>query len=129
MILLDTHAYYWFITGDDRLPEHVKNRIEEEETVFVSIASFWEMAIKSSLGKLKLPASIKILMEDCAEYEFTILPINGLHLERLGKLPFIHRDPFDRLLICQAQEEKLSIITVDENIRKYDVQTQWEKER
>ena len=125
MILLDTHAYYWFITDDARLPAIVKQKIETEESVFISIASFWEMAIKNSLGKLKLPAPVKTLMEDCAEYSFTILPINGLYLDRLGHLPFIHRDPFDRLLICQALEENLTIVTVDENINKYDVRTFW----
>ena len=125
MLLLDTHAYYWFITDSDRLPIATKEMIETEEHVFVSIASFWEMAIKESLGKLKLPAMIKELMEDCTEYEFSILPINGMHLNRIKNLPFIHRDPFDRILICQAQEEDLTIVTVDSNIMKYDVMTIW----
>ena len=125
MLLLDTHAYYWFITENPKLPDVTKEMIETEEHVFVSIASFWEMAIKESLGKLQLPATVRELMEDCTEYEFSILPINGLHLNRLKELPFIHRDPFDRILICQSQEEDLTIVTVDSNIVKYDVKTIW----
>lgn len=125
MLLLDTHAYYWFITEDPKLPDVTKEMIETEEHVFVSIASFWEMAIKESLGKLQLPATVRELMEDCIEYEFSILPINGLHLNRLKELPFIHRDPFDRILICQSQEEDLTMVTVDSNIVKYDVKTIW----
>lgn len=100
--------------------------IETEEHVFVSIASFWEMAIKESLGKLQLPATVKELMEDCTEYEFSILPINGMHLNRIKDLPFIHRDPFDRIIICQAIEEDLTIVTVDANIVKYDVKSIWD---
>jgi PIN domain nuclease of toxin-antitoxin system len=125
MLLLDTHTFYWFITDDEKLPAVTKEMIETEEHVFVSIASFWEMAIKESLGKLLLPTTVRDLMEDCAEYEFSILPINGLHLNRLKELPFIHRDPFDRILICQSQEEDLTIVTVDSNIVKYDVKTIW----
>lgn len=125
MLLLDTHAYYWFITDSEKLPITTKEMIETEEHVFVSIASFWEMAIKESIGKLKLPATIKELMEDCTEYDFSILPINGMHLNRIKELPFIHRDPFDRILICQAQEEDLTIVTVDANIVNYDVKTIW----
>jgi len=64
-------------------------------------------------------------METCAEYDFTILPIGAPHLERLKDLPWIHRDPFDRLLISQAQEENLTIVTVDDNIVKYPVKTIW----
>ena len=97
--------------------------------MFMSIASFWEMAIKESLGKLQLPVTIKKLMEDCTEYEFSILPINGMHLNRIKNIPFIHRDPFDRILICQAQEEDLTIVTVDSNIVKYDVKTIWDSEQ
>ena len=125
MLLLDTHAFYWFICDDERLSKKAKELIETEESVFVSICSFWEMAIKSSLGKLTLPASITELMETCAEYNITILPIGAAHLEHLKNLPWIHRDPFDRMLICQAQEENLRLVTVDENITKYNVKTVW----
>jgi len=72
-----------------------------------------------------LPTSITDLMNDCAEFNFTILPIGSAHLERLKDLPWIHRDPFDRILICQAQQEKLTFVTVDQNIVQYDVDTFW----
>lgn len=126
MILLDTHTFLWFVNDPSQLPAHVNQLIEEADDVFVSIASFWEMAIKSSKGKLGLPASITQMMMDCRMMDFTILPIKGSHLERLNHLPWIHKDPFDRLLICQAQAEGLTLLTVDENIPKYDVQTAWD---
>ena len=125
MILLDTHAYYWFIMDDPHLPAHVKNRIESEDVVFVSSVSFWEMTIKSSLGKLELPADIPVMMEACEKMGINILPIRASHLGQLLKLPWIHRDPFDRLIISQALDENLSLVTADGNIMKYDVDTFW----
>ena len=125
MLLLDTHAFYWFVCNDDRLSKTAKEAIETEKSVFVSVCSFWEMAIKSSLGKLILPASITELMETCGECDITILPIGAAHLERLKDLPWIHRDPFDRMLICQALEENLTMVTADANISKYPVKTIW----
>ena len=121
MLLLDTHTFLWFMNGDSKLPESFSQMIQTDENIFVSVVTFWEMAIKNSLGKLVLPSSISGMMEDCAKLKFTILPINGAHLDRLADLPWIHRDPFDRLLICQAQEEGLTLVTVDENIVKYEV--------
>lgn len=125
MLLLDTHAFLWFMSDPSRLSEKVNTELENADVVYISIASFWEMAIKSSLGKLKLPASITDMMKDCEELDFSILPLRGSHLERLQGLPWHHRDPFDRLLICQAQEENLTLVTADENIAKYDVATTW----
>ena len=125
MILLDTHAFLWFLIDDSRLPAKIKDKIETDKDVFVSIASFWEIAIKNSLGKLQLPASITEMMEVCRSLQITVLPINAAQLERLKDLPWIHRDPFDRLLICQALEKDLTLITVDSNIVKYDVKTDW----
>ena len=69
------------------------------------------------------------MMEDCAKLNITVLPINGVHLDRMSTLPFIHKDPFDRILICQAQAENMSIVTVDSMITQYDVETlQYSKE-
>ena len=125
MLLLDTHAYYWFVADDERLPQTAKTQIEMEKEVFVSIVSFWEMAIKASLGKLTLPQPIQIMLDDAVQRGFNLLPSGGAHLEKLSLLPWIHRDPFDRLLICQAQAEGLTLVSADENIRKYDVKTLW----
>lgn len=125
MLLLDTHAFLWFLNDDSRLPEEICKMIQTSEAVYISIVSFWEMAIKNSLGKLELPQSISRMMEDCVDQSFMILPIYGNHLERLKDLPWHHRDPFDRLLICQAEEEGLILVTADSNIHKYDVNTLW----
>lgn len=125
MYLLDTHTFFWFITGDEKLPENVRDIIETNENIYVSIVTFWEMAIKNSLGKMELPASISNMMDVCGKLRLYILPIKASHLDRLRELPFIHRDPFDRLLICQAQDEKLVLLTTDGNIAKYDVTIVW----
>ena len=125
MMLLDTHVFYWFFYEDEKLPKAVKEQIENEKDVYVSIVTFWELAIKSSIGKIKIPATISSLMKDCTDCDFSILPIKGAHLEKLVDLPWIHRDPFDRLLICQAQAEQLIFISADEIIQKYDVNVLW----
>ena len=123
MLLLDTHTYLWFISANPLLPQWVVDRIQTSLKVFVSIATFWEIAIKNAKGLLTLPCSVSKMMEDCARMRFIILPINGAHLDKLKGLPFIHKDPFDRLMICQAQAEKLSIVTVDQYVVQYDVET------
>ena len=121
MLLMDTHVFLWFVNGDTKLSKEMLQAIETEEKVWVSVISFWELAIKSSLGKLTLPCPVSQLMEDCAKMNLSILPIKAQHLQQLEHLPWIHRDPFDRLLICQAQAEGLKLATVDENIRQYEV--------
>lgn len=126
MILLDTHAFYWYMCDKDRLTPAIVNRIEAEDCVCVSIATFWEMTIKSSLGKLILPAPISSLMEACDRFNIAILPITADHLTCLGTLPFIHRDPFDRIIIAQAMAEDFTIITADHVIPQYPVKTLWE---
>ena len=126
MILLDTHAFYWYMCDKDRLTPAIINRIEAEDCVCVSIATFWEMTVKASLGKLILPAPISSLMEACDSLSFAILPITADHLTCLAALPFIHRDPFDRLLIAQAIADNLTIITKDHMIPQYPVKTVWE---
>jgi PIN domain nuclease of toxin-antitoxin system len=125
MLLLDTHAFLWFLSDDSRLPSEVCKIIQSDEDVYISIASFWEIAIKSSLGKLQIPKSVSQIMEDCVQNSFKILEIHGKHLERLKDLPWYHRDPFDRLLICQAKEEGLTLVTADGNIQRYDIETLW----
>ena len=125
MLLLDTHTFLWFVNADKKLPKNTSDMIEEDQSVFVSIASFWEITIKNSLGKLDLDIQVTDLMSSCADDGLTILPIKASHLEVLKTLPWIHRDPFDRLLISQAISEDLTFVTVDENIKKYDLKTTW----
>ena len=126
MILLDTHTLLWFLSDDPMLPEATKELVGTSENVYVSIATFWEMAIKNSIGRLMLADPISRIAEICEENRITILPIKALHLDILRKLPRIHKDPFDRLLICQAKAEGMALVTVDENIAKYDVKTLWQ---
>ena len=127
MLLLDTHTLIWFLNDDPTLPETTKEWTGTSEHVYVSIATFWEMAIKNSIRKLKLPDSISRVMEVCRKKHISILSIKATHLDVLSTLPHIHKDPFDRLLICQAKAEGLTLLTVDENIVLYDVQTAWER--
>ncbi len=125
MYLLDTHAFIWFLNDDARMPEAVKETIMRSEKLYISIGSFWEMTIKVSLGKLKLPAPISALMNACEEMQITILPITGSHLECLESLPAFHGDPFDRLIISQAITEKLYLISADSKFSTYDVKLFW----
>ena len=127
MYLLDTHALLWFLNDDPKLPQKTKALIETTSEIFVSVGTFWEMAIKDSVHKLSLPASISAVMAACQQLGFSILPIKALHLEHLKTLPQIHRDPFDRLLICQAAAEHMTLITVDKKIAKYDVPIVWDQ--
>ena len=122
--LLDTHAIIWYVWADSRLPVALRDVMDSEEC-FYSIASLWEIAIKQSLGKLRGDFTIADFDVHCREAGFSRLPIRPTHLERIKSLPDIHRDPFDRHLITQAQEDDLVIITNDRFIPKYPVQTIW----
>jgi PIN domain nuclease of toxin-antitoxin system len=122
-LLVDSQALLWFVLGDSsRISAAMRARIEEEE-VLVSIASLWEIAIKSALGKLDTP---KDLPERVQELGFELLPISVEHAWRVKELPLHHRDPFDRLLIAQAQAESLPIVTSDPAFTDYDVTVVWD---
>ena len=125
MYLLDTHALLWFLLSDSRLPEDKKNLIEDTQKVYVSVGSLWEIAIKQSIGKLKIKHSIVEIAEKCIEKNIVILPIHPEELDKIKKLPDIHKDPFDRLFVSQAIRDNLIIITKDENIPKYPVESVW----
>lgn len=126
--LLDTHTFLWFMDGVPRLPFRTRELIEEAEDVCISIASFWEMTIKSSIGRLSLPRSVSETMLFCEdELGFSILAIRDIHLETLRTLPWFHKDPFDRLIIAQAMSENMTLISLDERIMEYPVRRVWEK--
>ena len=125
MYLLDTHTLLWFMMDDPKQPDGVKSLMESDGAFFVSIASFWEIAIKNAKGRLILPGSIPFMAEACLSLGFQILPIRPQHLDKLKNLPDIHADPFDRLLICQALAEDLTVLTADGNIPRYPVRTLW----
>ena len=124
--LVDTHALLWFVAGDPRLTAKARKAIESPDTAnYVSMASWWEMAIKCSLGKLKLETPLDLFMSQCVEEGFRILPVEADHLTPLVDLPFHHRDPFDRLIICQAMQERMPICTGDTNFQRYKVRVVW----
>jgi PIN domain nuclease of toxin-antitoxin system len=118
--LVDSHALLWFLAGDERLGASNRGRIEEGATV--SAASIWEIGIKAALGKLDAPDD---LPDRVLDFGFDLLPITAEHGWRVKLLPFHHRDPFDRMLIAQAQVEELAILTVDPAFASYDVAVTW----
>ena len=123
MYLLDTHAFLWFLNDDAKLPPIIKELIMRAECLYISIGSFWEMAIKA---KLKLPSSISILMNACEEMNIAILPITGQHLECLQNMPDFHGDPFDRLIISQGMVEDLTILSADSKFDRYGARVLWQ---
>lgn len=126
-LLLDTHAAIWFITEDDRLPIKAKVHIENPDNpCFVSIASFWEMAIKHSLGKLVLKSDLNDVFHLVDSSGLSLLPITTTHILTSSTLPFHHRDPFDRLIIAQAKSEGLTVLIKDLEFAKYDIDLLWD---
>jgi PIN domain nuclease of toxin-antitoxin system len=124
--LLDTHAIIWYFENSAELPERIEDLIDTPEiSIFISSASLWEIAIKMSLGKLDLNLPLGELLEIIKKRDFNILQIEDEYLKNILNLPFIHKDPFDRLIISTALAEDLTIITIDENIQKYDVSWIW----
>lgn len=126
-ILLDTHALIWWLDDDSRLSEVARAAIADRSaTVFVSAASGWEMATKLRLGKLRDPAgAVPRLATIIADRGMTELPMSVTHAVRAGMLPGPHRDPFDRMLIAQAQVEGLRLVTADRAFDAYDVAVLW----
>lgn len=121
-ILLDTHTILWFLNGDVNLsPKAREMIISENNQVHVSIVSLWEMAIKVSLNKLSVEKGLRHIFSLIRENGFHILPLTEQHVLTVASLPFLHRDPFDRILIAQAEVENLPIITFDPEFSKYDV--------
>lgn len=124
--LLDTHTLIWFLNGDKNLSEKSKNIIENQEnSTFISVATIWEIAIKISLKKFKFKHGFKKFLDLVADNGFHIIPISFEHAITVSSLEFIHRDPFDRLIIAQAITDEFTIITKDDLIAKYNVETLW----
>ena len=124
--LLDTHAFLHYFNDSDKLSETAAVIIEDADAQkYVSMASLWEFAIKYSLGNIRFDGGLSRLCEMITKNGFTFLPITQLHISGLIELPYIHRDPFDRLLIATAKAEGMTILTADENIPKYDVPSVW----
>ena len=122
-LLLDTHIFLWFISGDLRLPILFRNEIQDpNNAVFLSVASLWEIIIKYKIGKLPLPQSPEIYIpRERQRHQIKSLAINESSFKHLVSLPNLHRDPFDRLLISQTLSEGLTIVTVDHEILNYNI--------
>jgi PIN domain nuclease of toxin-antitoxin system len=118
-LLLDTHALLWTLVAPDRLSANAAQVIAAEESeVFVSIVSPWEMAIAKALGRMDPPDDLEAQL---GERRFVLLPVSLRHTHVIETLPHHHRDPFDRMLVAQAQVEGLTIVTVDRVLRRYPV--------
>ena len=117
-LLLDTHVVIWWLSADGRLPDELKHRLNDDPDVWVSAVTVWEAGIKQSIGKLDLPHP---LPETIAQSSFRRLPITFDHAIAAGRLPLLHRDPFDRMLIAQARSEGLTLVTRDPQIHRYEV--------
>jgi PIN domain nuclease of toxin-antitoxin system len=124
-VLLDTHAFLWWCDDSPQLSPKAREAIEVNDCL-VSFASFWEIAIKVSLDKLRLPARPdKYIPEQMSLNGFDQLEITFRQMMRTAKLPFHHRDPFDRLLVAQALEEEVSMVSRDPMVERYGVVRIW----
>lgn len=128
--LLDTHAILWYLFGNPKLSLNAKEAIESESNdIFFSYASFWEISIKQSRKKLDITHTIFEIDDMCRQASFRKLPVTLSDFNRVRNLPFQndvkHNDPFDRILISQAIENDMTIITCDGKIPLYDVKTFW----
>jgi PIN domain nuclease of toxin-antitoxin system len=117
-LLLDTHVVLWWLADDPELSEEIKDRLDHEQDARVSAATIWEIAIKQALGKITAPGD---LLERIRDSGFRDLPIDVAHAIAAGRLPLIHRDPFDRMLVAQARSEGLTLVTRDPYCQQYEV--------
>jgi PIN domain nuclease of toxin-antitoxin system len=126
-LLLDTHAFLWFIDGSTRLSSSARELIEDQRNAkLVSIASLWEMGLKISLGRLELAQPFEELIPAQIRMNgFGLLPLRIPHIAKIISLPFHHRDPFDRLLVGQCLAEGLSLVSADAAFDRYSVRRLW----
>lgn len=125
-LLLDTHAFIWFLNGDDQLPTAVKTLITDTSNrCFLSIASLWEIAIKNSLGKLEMQGNFSQIATFLSGNDIEVLPITFEHIQRLLQLEYLHRDPFDRMIIAQSLTEDISLVSKDDIFRRYGASLLW----
>lgn len=127
-LLLDTHTFVWWSNEYQKLPVSLREAFNDSQhTIYLSLASIWELQIKTQLGKLHLGAPLKhIIREQQARNNFLFLPISESHIYALGNLPHHHKDPFDRLLVAQAKTEDLTLVTHDSRISDYEVKIIWD---
>jgi PIN domain nuclease of toxin-antitoxin system len=124
--LLDTHTALWCAANSTSLSKIARQTLlDPAGRCFVSIVSAWEVAVKSSIGKMNIVGGVSEFYRIIDENGFSLLPIDRKHIEIVETLPFHHRDPFDRILIATAMSERMSIVTADANMRLYEVACVW----
>jgi len=124
--LLDTHVIIWYLENEPDLSSEMRDEINSDaNSVYICTASLWEIAIKVNVGKLKLKSGFDEFLNDIESSKFDVLQVEDQQLRVLAKLPLLHRDPFDRMIISTAIAEGLTVITADEAVRKYDVSWAW----
>lgn len=122
-VLLDTHVILWWADDrSERLDDMVRDYIRDADVVYVSMASAWELAIKTSTGKMRLDEPFRHTL---AKHEFVLLPLDLAHVELVATLPRHHGDPFDRMLAAQAIHEGLTLVTHDRAFAPYDLSVRW----
>ncbi len=126
-VLLDTHSFLWWVMDDVRLSSQARAVLRDgRNTLVVSAATGWEIAIKARLGKMMLPGDpAEFILQQIRHNHLSPLAIELAHALRVFTLPDIHRDPFDRILVAQSQVEQLPIVTADPQIRQYEVDVIW----
>ncbi len=125
-VLIDTHTFLWFVNDDPQLSASAAALLEGDNTVLLSMASLWEIAIKVSIGKLALPQPFDVFIpEQLALNDITVLPIRLADCHQVSSLPFHHRDPFDRMIIAQALVEAIPVVSVDAAFDTYAVERLW----
>ncbi len=126
-LLLDTNALLWaMLTPEDLSATATKLLSDPANELFVSVASLWEITIKVGIGKLSIPNSdIEEVISNLAAFGIHVLPIRAADLKALQALPLHHKDPFDRIIVAQAQVEDIPVITTDEKIRQYGLPVLW----
>jgi PIN domain nuclease of toxin-antitoxin system len=126
-LLLDTSTFLWYLSADTKLPDSVSEAIRSPDNdVWLSVVSFWEILVKHQLGRLPLPEPPFIYIPKQRErHGIDALPLEEQAVAHLPKLPQVHRDPFDRMLVCQSIEHDLSLVTSDETLQSYPVKTLW----
>ena len=127
-LLIDTNVFICFITDNDKLPLKIKQIIDNKENnCYVSIATYWEIGIKNSIGRLDLKSDLETIFQIIEESGFETLPITTNQILRNANLEFHHQDPFDRIIIAQSLTEKMTIITKDSQFENYNVPIIWKK--
>ena len=126
-VLLDTHVFLWWSENNPQLSKKALRILSDPaNSLILSVASAWEIALKTQAGKLRIPEDAATYVPTrVAHYGIEILPIHLAHALALASLPMLHRDPFDRMLVVQSQIEKLPLVTADPVIRGYAVEAIW----